>query len=72
MQNNTRNGEGMLSRTIIRGRIGVAEMTGRTENYEILKGNLQEADPERRRVDPVLSWMNFAEGKRETRAGFQK
>ena len=24
-----------------------------------LKGNLQEADPEEQRVDPVLSWMNL-------------
>ena len=29
-----------------------------------LKGNLQEADPEEQRVDPVLSWMNFAEDNR--------
>jgi hypothetical protein len=33
---------------------------------------LQEAYPEEQREDPVLSWMNFAEDNRETRAGFQK
>ncbi len=70
MQNNTRKGEGMLSRTIPEA--GLVSTGEQAVDLKILKGNLQEADPEERRVDPVLSWMNFAEGKRETRAGFQK